>query len=243
MTADNTKKLFLNENDLSNLKEYFSISDNFNLEFSRLQSKKFRNNLSSFTYTRTLDNFTAFRDIQKMHYDELAIHLYGWCRNYNFKDSLENQKIKHLIPNTKEKYGKDFDFFEILDSLIFTGCFAILIKDEEDDIEVCNKIQTINLISEIFEVKTSIILKVEENFMFEKMSIYYDIVDIIWIQSQEFNENFLKIIKKSFDKSNKILGYTYSSPTTEKDKILSDLGFLFSEIEPGWIPTAKLEFS
>lgn len=227
------------------LREQFKFIDSFILEFARVQGNKFRNNISKIEFSHTLDKSNAFKDTQKFYYDELSILLCGWGKLYNFKDIIKDNKNKDLIPLTKEMYAHDFNFFEIIDSLILSGCPAILIKDEDDIIEVVNKIKTVKLISQIFDSRTTILVKTSKDYdIFNRCLIYSKLADIVWIETPNFDEILARKLKTDIDYefSQKILGYKYHSNDEKINKTLESLGYSFSDIEPGWIPTARLEF-
>jgi hypothetical protein len=155
--ATTTNNIFSKE-DVLYLKQYINFDDAFHLNFCRSQGKIFYDNIKDISYIYELNHCNVFNRIQKFHLDELVIFLSKWGRNYDYLNLINDGKIRSILPITKEKYGKDYDFFEVVEALILCGSPTILIADCNDDNEMISQIATTRLLSEIYDIPIPLLI-------------------------------------------------------------------------------------
>lgn len=226
---------------INHLKHKFKYIDNLTLEFSKLQSKKFRENLCKSSFQFKLDKSNVFHNIQKISFDELAISLTGWGRLYKLS-KLVNEKNLFV---DRESYKSFFMYCEIIDSLLFTGCPAILVKDNELQ-QTLDQIKTIKSLSAVLDINISIIVQVYSlQQITENCAAYADDIDVIWMKAGFWDEDLARKIKNSnnLTVNSKVLGFKYDYFDIKINHILEDLGYIFCEIEDGYVPTHDLEFA
>jgi hypothetical protein len=239
--ATTTNNIFSKE-DVLYLKQYINFDDAFHLNFCRSQGKIFYDNIKDISYIYELNHCNVFNRIQKFHLDELVIFLSKWGRNYDYLNLINDSKIRSILPITKEKYGKDYDFFEVVEALILCGSPTILIADCNDDNEMISQIATTRLLSEIYDIPIFITLQLAHTeTLLERCLMYSKIVDIIWLNDTNIDiSTAVSVSKNILGKfPDKILGYKYFPEDHNTNKILSNSGYKFSNIESGRLPTAR----
>jgi hypothetical protein len=226
------------------LKNYIKFTDEFTLKFCNLQATKFQKNISELSFVHTLDNSSVFSNIQQFHYDELCIFLSGWGKAYVFEDLVKNKTFNSIIPTVTERYGKDFHFFEVADSLILSGCPAVLVFNTTLQ-ETINKINIFRLLGDVFDIPITIAVSIDVDAEIINNSLMYaEYADIIWIKDNHFDKDLSIELSKKINQSfpNKILGYKYCDNLLEYNNILKENRYKFSDIEYGWMPDINLKF-